>query len=695
MWQANIDMQPCGSNESIAYYIAKYLSKCEPTDLDSGIVQAIQQIRREQCDVSRKLFKICMRIMKERQVSACECVYRLCHLPLRDSSRKTVFVNTRKPQQRYKVLKFNEQGQAVGYCANIFERYEKRPREHPDYDFNNMSLLEFAMLFEPYYKKTIENDDVNIDQDAYEVEQPKRKCLITLTDNTKVIKRATLLHLLMQYIPYRDEEELLRGFGTARDAFLTSEDRLKEISAYMELYRRRDKQLEDAFNQVHAFQILEEVQPLQPDNEEEIVEQVDVMNENDFQTAKQAMNAGQKEIYFMVTKSIQDQMNGKDERLRFFFTGGAGVGKTFLLNLLRNQINRCYAKVAVKVAALTGVAARLINGSTLHSTLRLPVQKDGRITNMPLLTGNYLRVMRQQWKDTEFFIIDEISMFSYQMLTMIDSRLRQLKNRENEFFGGINVLLFGDLLQLPPIKTSGTPVYKQPEHMHPATNLWRLFTLCELTENMRQQGDNSFIDILNALRVGELKAEHLSKLLEKVLVQPSGEFSIDDIISIDVNKTGGLPKELQIFVGAKIMLRSNIDITKGLVNGAIGFVTEIIWPHFRRTQIYETDIPSVRVDFGKDGIQVIQPKTIQFPAKFSYGTAERRMLPLIFSWATTVHKMQGSTVENAVIYLGPKLFEEGQTCVALSRVKSLNGLRIEELDCAKLTGKNHVTMRHY
>ena len=135
------------------------------------------------------------------------------------------------------------------------------------------------------------------------------------------------------------------------------------------------------------------------------------------------------------------------------------------------------------------------------------------------------------------------------------------------------------------------------------------------------------------------------------------------------------------------MLRSNIDVTKGLVNGAIGHITEIVWPQFRRTQMYETDVPSVWIDFGRDGIHVIHPKAIQFPAKFNYGTAERRMLPLILSWASTVHKMQGSTVDHAVVYLGSKLFEEGQAYVALSRVKSLEGLCIEELDCNKLSGK--------
>ncbi|KAH9638034.1 hypothetical protein HF086_014895 [Spodoptera exigua] len=617
MWKANMDIQPCGTNESIAYYIAKYVSKSEPTNLDGEVSRAIQQIRREETDVSRKLFKICMRILRERQVSACECVFRLCHLSMRDSSRKTIFVNTRKAEQRYKVLKFNEAGQAAGYCANIFERYEKRPAEHPNYDFNNMCLIEFAMLFEPHYTKPPDINEESIDTDAYAPhEQTTRRRLITLTDNTKMTIRNTpavvrvpnfvaasdpesyYYSLLIQYMPYRNETELLGEFNSARDAFLANEESLRQTNAYLEIYRERDRQLENAFAQVHAFQILEHAEPMELDHEEEVPYLP--MNEDQFSQAKQSMNARQKEIFTLVTQSIQNQMSGAEERLRIFFTGGAGVGKTFLLKLLRDQINRCYAKDAVKVCSLTGVAARLINGATIHSTLKLPVQKDGRIT--------------------------------------------------------------------------GAPVFKQPEHLQPATHLWRLFTLCELTENMRQQGDHTFIDILNALRVGELTTQHFSILMGKLLQDTSDEFAIDKalrvyptnqqvndhnsavlnlyrnngariykikaqdqlvhatrnadnvdiatIIPADINKTGGLPSELEIFVGAKVMLRSNIDVSKGLVNGAIGYINEIVWPQFRRTQMYATDVPSVRIDFAKDGVHLIHPKAIQFPANTLGGSLE-------------------------------------------------------------------------
>ncbi|GFS64628.1 hypothetical protein TNCV_4684591 [Trichonephila clavipes] len=220
---------------------------------------------------------------------------------------------------------------------------------------------------------------------------------------------------------------------------------------------------------------------------------------------------------------------------------------------------------------------------------------------------------------------------------------------------------------------------------------------------MRQKGCEKFMNkyIEHSLRVGEMTTEHFSDLMQKVSSNSSEEFSIEkalciyptnqankhyaailehfrknkqmfkitaqdqlidgtknndqidinNIIHSDINKTGGLPKELEIFVGAKAMSRSNIDVVKGLVNGAIGHITEIIRLYYRRAQLYDSNIPSVCIDFGNDGIHIIQPKSVQFPAKFNHGTAERRMLSIALSWASTVHKMQGTTIDHAAIYL--------------------------------------------
>ncbi|GFT35822.1 ATP-dependent DNA helicase [Nephila pilipes] len=102
--------------------------------------------------------------------------------------------------------------------------------------------------------------------------------------------------------------------------------------------------------------------------------------------------------------------------------------------------------------------------------------------------------------------------------------------------------------------------------------------------------------------------------------------------------------------------------------------------------MYDNDIPDLQIEFDRIGIHRLTPIAVKFPAVKNKGTIERRMLPIVLCWACTVQKMQGCTVDKAVINLGSNLFADGQAYVALSRLRSLDGLRIEDLDCLKLTG---------
>lgn len=153
--------------------------------------------------------------------------------------------------------------------------------------------------------------------------------------------------------------------------------------------------MEIAFYQAHAFDIPQRsLDFVEEELEEEIPDQD--MTDEQFQSACAGMNTKQWELFSAVTRSVRKQTT-----LRLFVTGGVGVGKTFTFNALKNQVNRCFDKNAVNVVALTGVAARLVSASTLHTVLKLPIQNDGySISNIPMLTGNYLNIMRKQWKDT-------------------------------------------------------------------------------------------------------------------------------------------------------------------------------------------------------------------------------------------------------------------------------------------------------
>ncbi|GBP80549.1 hypothetical protein EVAR_39419_1 [Eumeta japonica] len=113
-------------------------------------------------------------------------------------------------------------------------------------------------------------------------------------------------------------------------------------------YRERDQQLENAFNQAHAFEILEQPEIINPEVEEEELPEREMSNDQ-FQRAQHAMNVDQRQLFIHITESIKNQLNGDIKREKIFVTGGAGTGKTFLFNLLKNQVNRCYGKSVVKL----------------------------------------------------------------------------------------------------------------------------------------------------------------------------------------------------------------------------------------------------------------------------------------------------------------------------------------------------------
>lgn len=115
-------------------------------------------------------------------------------------------------------------------------------------------------------------------------------------------------------------------------------------------------------------------------------------------------------------------------------------------------------------------------------------------------------------------------------------------------------------------------------------------------------------------------------------------------IPTDPNKTASLCETLRIFKGAKVMLRVNKNVSKGHVNGAIGTVTEILWPGLRRDKTHLHDIPDLMINFDMiAGLAKIEPISLEFPANRNHGTAQRFMLPVFLCYACTVHKLQGST----------------------------------------------------
>ncbi|KAI5639292.1 ATP-dependent DNA helicase PIF1-like [Phthorimaea operculella] len=174
----------------------------------------------------------------------------------------------------------------------------------------------------------------------------------------------------------------------------------------------------------------------------------------------------------------------------------------------------------------------------------------------------------------------------------------------------------------------------------------------------------------------------------------------ENVIPSDVNNCGGLLPTILLGIESRVMLRRNIAVLDGLVNGAMGVIKGFKWPALRRDQLEDGEMPdAVLIKFddetigsrSKDGngFVSIPPLCATFQASRGYGNVERRMLPLILCWAVTVHKLQGTTLDRAVIDLGKKNFAKGQVYVALSRVKTMDGIALSDLEPSKLLSNPH------
>ncbi|CAH2107698.1 unnamed protein product [Euphydryas editha] len=500
LWKGNIDVQPCGSVTSVAYYVAKYASKCEPRDTGDVIRDAISNAKRQGGDVWKQLFSVSMTILNQRLVSAPECAYRLCHLPLKMSSRKTVFLNSCRPEERFRLLRFDSDETSI--YNNIFDRYVLRPN-----DLENLSLAEFAVRFETVSNTTWSEDNGDAELRDEDI-TPVR--YIRLQDNTRMRvrnrpavlrtryytinsdKEAYYYSLIVCHVPFRNESELLFENETTEDCFIRRQRDLRPLQGNVsaEQFNHAELIIQQAVAHATALNAARETDvgnaPMlcvgeqiinDDDNFCEDMEERSVMSDECFLGSIRGLNIQQKDLFQKVTTAIENDLHSQESQLLLFITGGAGSGKSFLLKLIVEHIKRCYAPTVdillkpnfVEVGSLTGVAARQIFGKTLHSIFMLPIEKKNTMTYKKI-TGQRLENERRKWRYINWLIIDEISMVSYENLRIIHLRLQEYKNND-KLFGGVNILVFGDIFQLPPVK--GHWCFVQPPWFSAEVNLWR------------------------------------------------------------------------------------------------------------------------------------------------------------------------------------------------------------------------------
>lgn len=241
----------------------------------------------------------------------------------------------------------------------------------------------------------------------------------------------------------------------------------------------------------------------------------------DWQTGVESMNQDQRRIFDSVFQSVK---NGK-EICRKFVTGEAGTGKSFVIKCIVHAV-RGELKKDVAILAPTGIAAFNIGGMTMHRLLQLPVEHKKGTPKYFSLSDPALQSVRERLKNVVLVIVDKISMVSNVNFLYMHLRLVEIFNTFNEeagWFGKMNLLVFGDLLQLPPVGDGPVfvPVPKNTItkclQSQASVDLWSLLDYDELRINMRQKEDETYKKILAKLRVGTVTEEDTKNLRTRLI----------------------------------------------------------------------------------------------------------------------------------------------------------------------------------
>jgi hypothetical protein len=369
-----------------------------------------------------------------------------------------------------------------------------------------------------------------------------------------------------------------------------------------------------------------------------------------------------------------------------YLTGSAGSGKTYLLNQYIDYLKKNHIEVAV--TASTGIAATHMNGITIHSWSGLGIRDT--LSEEVISELEERRYLWDRMQRTKVLIIDEVSMMHHFRLDLVDLLVRRFK-RDERPFGGMQVVLCGDFFQLPPVSRQG----EREAHFVYHSDAWKKLdpTICYLHEQHRQTDENHTA-ILNEIRRNDVSESTFENLQSRFNKEPDNNaeptrlytHNIDvDTINAEalgeINNEGRVfemtsrgspalvealkksclaPEKLHLKIGARVMFVKN-NFEGAYVNGTLGKVVD-----------FEMDAPIVLTTRGKRIKAVPMSWAIEENDKVK---AEIAQVPLRLAWAITVHKSQGMSLDAVEVDLS-KSFERGMGYVALSRVRTLGGLKL-------------------
>jgi ATP-dependent DNA helicase PIF1 len=374
-----------------------------------------------------------------------------------------------------------------------------------------------------------------------------------------------------------------------------------------------------------------------------------------------------------------------------FLTGAPGAGKTYVLGEFVGRAMRAGKRVAV--TASTGIAATHIGGTTIHSWSGLGI-RDYLTEDDRRWLGSNDRLMKR-YNSVDVLVIDEVSMLHGSLLDIVNQAAKLLRQNPAPF-GGLQVILVGDLFQLPPINRGGEAL----DFIH-QSEAWAELNpeICYLTEQHRQQDSDGLLNLLEAMRRGELNQVHEELLQERLSLRPMAQTPVTRLYShnVDVDainqrhltaltgeariygmvtkgrkarveqlvKSVLAPETLVLKVDTEVMFVVN-NFADGFANGSRGRIVDFT----------ADNMPVVKLTNGR--VIVVEPHSWSL-SEDGRVRAEAAQLPLRLAWAITIHKSQGMSLDAAEVDLS-RAFTPGMGYVALSRVRSLEGLYLQGIN---------------
>lgn len=427
-----------------------------------------------------------------------------------------------------------------------------------------------------------------------------------------------------------------------------------------------------------------------------------------------------------------------------FITGPGGTGKSYFIQFL-SQWAEEHGR-SLSVCAMTGCAAVLLgcNAKTIHSWSGVRLARGTKQEVVAMVSRN--RTAVKTWKKTSILVLDEVSMLSARLLEILDA-VGKCVRKNLAPFGGIQLVFSGDFYQLPPVPEQvGAGAGETETQFCFESPLWkRIFPIentIELTTLFRQK-DAEYIQMLMEIRKGTISPENAKKLVEytnrawnaeetngcvptklfpvrskvdavnnHMFSQLHGmEYEYEFVQKTDCTaymdgsnkpippaelgkQTEITEKEIQSEVasllsqsqmvsqlslkkGAVVMCTANLNMDAGICNGSQGVVIDFVADQEDKTGYAE--LPLVRFSNG-----VVMRIPIQYRHSVDYPMIAVGQIPLCLAWALTIHKIQGASMDMAEIDVGRSVFECGQTYVALSRIRSLNGLYLSSFHPQKI-----------